>query len=133
MPPDSTSVLTMIPPERDVPISDIIAMILNMPDTLFWVGLTASVMLYVIGWFGGTRLQKAKIFFTLAICMAVAMLCLPAAAYILALMLRVFPANIAVSMIFFFYGLFMMGMAISLYETMIVTQNELFSQNNHPG
>ncbi|HHL73855.1 MAG TPA: hypothetical protein ENJ29_15200 [Bacteroidetes bacterium] len=133
MPPDSTSVLTMIPPDRDIPVSGVIAMILDMPDTLFWVGLTASVMLYVIGWFGGTNLQKGKIFITVTISMTVAALCLPAAAYILTLMLSIFPTGLAISLVFLGYGIFMMGMAISLYETMIVTQNELFNQNNPGG
>lgn len=108
-------------------------MILDMPDTLFWVGLTASVMLYVIGWFGGTNLQKGKIFITVTISMTVAALCLPAAAYILTLMLSIFPTGLAISLVFLGYGIFMMGMAISLYETMIVTQNELFNQNNPGG
>jgi len=57
---------------------DLLPFIAKLDPTIMWIALTVGLILFVIGYFAGGRLQMAKIFITMTVVTVVSVLALPA-------------------------------------------------------
>ena len=120
---DTTSVGQQ--PSSDIEVSKLIEFLLDLPDPALYVAVTAALLVYVIGWFGGTKHQVSKVVISTVFVTLIGFFGLPIPAFVLKFMLAFAPAILSIILVYTFYVAFLLGMAISLYETWTVTQEEM--------
>ena len=120
---DTTSVGQQ--PSSDIEVSKLIEFLLDLPDPALYVAVTAALLVYVIGWFGGTKHQVSKVVISTVFVTLIGFFGLPIPAFVLKFMLAFAPAIPSIILVYTFYVAFLLGMAISLYETWTVTQEEM--------
>ena len=94
------------------------------PNEGIWVSCAIGLLLYVIGWFGGTKLTLNKIASCIVITILVGIFSIPVAVLAYRWLLYSFGVIIAFSVVYIVWIAYLLGMAISLYETLIVTAEE---------
>ncbi|KAA3619360.1 MAG: hypothetical protein DWQ05_01170 [Calditrichaeota bacterium] len=112
----------------DVNIAQILDKIDQIPDPAFYMALTAWLLLYVIGWFGGVKDHVKVYLITVIASTVIAIGALPVPAQILRIMMQYFSGSvIPVFIVLVSYLALIVAMAVSLYETWVVTQEEIRS------
>ena len=101
-----------------------ISYIPNLGTTVSWVALIVGIILYIIGYYGGIRFNLGKPIVAMAIGTIISVLARP-----LVNKLHTFvAANISVTLagvlIPLLWTVFIIGVAISMYETFTVTARE---------
>ena len=109
-------------------LKDLIDAANKLPHTGIWIAVTLGLMLLLIGWFGGTRFNIKQIFFSILLAILVAIFGLPVPMWILAALLNLgfVPPALALLFVFLIWVVFILSIAISVYETFIVTIKEQF-------
>lgn len=118
-PPDTTNYL-------NTTIGEVIQKIQILPREGVYVAVAIGVLLIIVGWFGGTRFNLKQISFSVVIVLLVGFFSLPIPAFVLTYLLRVIPPAPALIIVYFFWVSIMLVIALSLYETWIVTIKEQF-------
>ena len=114
----------------DTPIKEIIDQIGMMPDTVMYVAVTVGFMLFVVGYFAGIKQNKTKMLFSALIVMLVGLFSVRVPAFIFKFMViyNVDP-TLALGITYIIWTYLLLAMAISLYETWIVTIKEQFGNS----
>ncbi|MCA9732257.1 MAG: hypothetical protein H6696_18835 [Deferribacteres bacterium] len=111
-----------------VTLSQFFELIAKIPEPVLYIALTAWLLLYVIGWFGGINAHTKVALITVISSTLIAIGALPVPTWILKFILQYFPNSIIpVFLVFSVYLALIIGMAVSLYETWVVTQEEIRS------
>ena len=99
---------------------------------VIYVCILFGFLIFVIGWYGGARLNKAKVITTMIVATGVGVI---GRSFIIMIQLAIYnflkgrlgeiaAGTIAESVIYVFWILFISGISVFLYETMIVTARE---------
>jgi hypothetical protein len=105
-------------------IKDLIEQIDQLPTEGIYVAIAVGLLLYIIGWFGGTKHSLKKVIACVVIVTLIGIFSLPIAAYIFESLQPTLGALWAFSVVYLAWCIYLGGMAISLYETLIVTAEE---------
>ncbi|KAA3660792.1 MAG: hypothetical protein DWQ10_05905 [Calditrichaeota bacterium] len=112
----------------DVNLSQFFVLVEKIPEPVFYMALTAWLLMYVIGWFGGIKDHTKVAVITVIASTVIAIGALPVPVGLLKITLQYFPSSIiVVFLLFIAYMACILGMAVSLYETWVVTQEEIRS------
>ncbi len=113
---------------NNITISQLLEVVDRIPEPAFYMALTAWLLLYVIGWFGGIKDHKKVFVITVVASTLIAIGSLPVPASVLKFLLGYFNTSvIPVFAVLICYLAFIIAMAVSLYETWVVTQEEITS------
>jgi len=111
-----------------ITIAQILEVIDRIPEPAFYMALTAWLLLYVIGWWGGIKDHKKVFTVTVIASTLIAVGALPVPAGALKFLLGYFQNSvIPVFVVVIGYLALIIAMAVSLYETWVVTQEEITS------
>lgn len=105
-------------------IQDLIRQIDRLPSEGIYIAVAVGLLMYIIGWFGGTRNSVKKVIWCVIIVTLVGFFSLPVAARIFNWLLPALGSTGAFALVYIFWSLILISMGISLYETMIVTAEE---------
>ncbi len=113
---------TELPPYA---LDKIIAYIDRLPSEGIYVAISIGLLLYLIGWFGGgTQQQKSKVLAVVIIITVISIFSLPVPTNLFIMLAPSMGVEVAFSVVSILWLMFLLGMAISLYETFIVTAEE---------
>lgn len=105
-------------------IKELIGQIDRLPTEGIYVAVAIGLLLYIIGWFGGTKHTRNKVVTCVIIVTLVGVFSLPVATGIFESLQSSLGAFWAFAIIYLGWCIYLGGMAISLYETFIVTAEE---------
>ena len=106
-------------------IAEIDILLGSIPETALYVAMSIGLLLYVIGWFGGTKYTRNKVFSCIIVTVLVCVFSSPIVFWFFKVLLSAGAnAALAFAIVYVLWASFMIGMAISLYETFIVTAEE---------
>jgi len=106
-------------------IAEIDILLGSIPETALYVAMSIGLLLYVIGWFGGTKYTRNKVLSCIIVTVLVCVFSSPIVFWFFKVLLSAGAnAALAFAIVYVLWASFMIGMAISLYETFIVTAEE---------
>lgn len=111
----------------NVTVQDLINTIEKLPDPALYVAVTAWLLLYVIGWFGGIKAHKTVFLVTVISSTLIGLLSLRVPGVVIKWLMTFWPGVFPVFLVMTIYMLLIIAMAVSLYETWVVTQEEIRS------
>lgn len=105
-------------------ITDLVRQIDRLPTEGIYVAVAIGLLLFIIGWFGGTKMTYNKVFTCVIIVTLVGIFSLPLATFLFKWLHPALGSTGAFSVVYILWSMYLLGMAISLYETLIVTAEE---------
>lgn len=105
-------------------IIGLIEQIERLPNEGIYVAVAIGLLLFVIGWFGGTKNTPKKVLTCIILVIVVGIFSLPVATAIYLWLQPGLGTLGAFSVVYLAWCFYLVGMAISLYETLIVTADE---------
>ncbi len=114
----------------DMTLGQLLDSIEKMPTTAVYVAATVGLMLFVIGWFAGIRENKFQMMLSAFIAVVVGFFSLRLPAMVIKLLASFINPQIALLVVYIIWSFFLVGMAIFLYETWIVTLKEQFGKQS---
>ncbi|MCA9742887.1 MAG: hypothetical protein H6695_00670 [Deferribacteres bacterium] len=105
-------------------IDGLIRQIEGLPKEGIYVAIAIGLLLFIIGWFGGTKNTPKKVLTCIILVTVVGIFSLPVATALYKWLAPGLSPVGAFSVVYLVWCLYLIGMAISLYETLIVTADE---------
>ncbi|MCR4439276.1 MAG: hypothetical protein QHJ34_08550 [bacterium] len=98
---------------------------LNFGPTATWVAFIVGVLMYVVGFFGGLRLNVAKMITAVILSSAISVVARPLVNRVHVFVASILGGEIAGFAIPLLWTVFVLGVCLSLYESFTVTAKEV--------
>lgn len=105
-------------------MQDPISYSLNFGQTATWVAFILGVLIYVIGFFGGMRLNFSRMLMAIILATAINVVARPLVNSVHSFVATIIGAEIAGFAVPLVWTIFVLGVALSLYESFTVTAKE---------
>lgn len=110
----------------DVTLGQIIEAMRALPKEGIYIAVSIGIILFIVGYFGGTKHNKKQILYSIFIVTLVSIFSLPIPAAALFYLAQFINPIFALLIVYVLWSAIMLGMVLSLYETWIVTIKEQF-------
>ncbi|MDZ7270515.1 MAG: hypothetical protein ONB30_11550 [candidate division KSB1 bacterium] len=105
-------------------IQDPVSYSLNFGSTATWVAFLLGVLIYIIGFFGGLRLNLPKMLVAVMIATAIAVVARPLVNRVHTFVASILGDQLAGFAVPLLWTVFVLGIGLSLYEAFTVTAKE---------
>lgn len=103
----------------------------HFSNTVTWVAFILGIILYIIGYFGGIKQNLAKMIVSGSIAALIYVLARPVVNSIHLFLLNYLPEKLVGTVLPILWIIYILGIALSIYETVTVTAKEAHPISRH--